>query len=357
MGALGDHVGRRGGTPAGRAGAGRACLLAALAIALCLVPGPAAGRPAASKEARERAEGLRARALYFMAEKDYDRAAEQVRAAIAISPDPSFWLLLGKVAEASRRIEDASHAYRTCVTEGAEDELRRECESAYIRVQQLRVPGVLSVVSDDAQARVFVDGATVGHALGDRIRLVPGIHRIDVRGANGRSHSADVYLEPGGLTEVVSTGSGLSGAGVAKAGKGAAASSAIEREEAWFQAPADSYEPSVREEAGPATTTHKVLAWVGLGTGIALTGLGGAFIVQDALDRKNAQGERFDEKTGVKLYEADYVKVRNLAIGVPCAAVGIGLIVTSAILWPKSSAAVGMSPEKGGGSLWVALEF
>lgn len=330
--------------------------LAALALALCLVPGAASARPAATKEVAERAAGLRARALAFMAEKDYDRAAEQVRAAIAISPDPSFWLLFGKIAEASRRIEDASHAYRTCVTEGAEDALRRECESAYVRVQRLRVPGVLSVVSDDAQARVFVDGATVGHALGERIRLVPGIHRIDVKGANGRHHSADVYLEPGGLTEVVSTMSGLSGSGVAKAGKGSA-SSAIEREEAWSQPPADAYEPSVSEDAGPATTTHKVLAWIGLGTGIALTGLGGVFIVQDAIDRKNAQGERYDERTGVKLYEADYVKVRNLAIGVPCAAVGIGLIVTSAILWPKSSAAVGMSPEKGGGSLWVAIDF
>lgn len=68
-------------------------------------------------------------------------------------------------------------------------------------------------------------------------------------------------------------------------------------------------------------------AWVTLGGGIALTGLGTAMLIRYGVDLSNAEGE-------TDKHYADSVSKTNLILGSISTSAGIGLIVTSIFLFP-----------------------
>ncbi|MBM4397535.1 MAG: hypothetical protein FJ087_17845 [Deltaproteobacteria bacterium] len=308
---------------------------AVAAVVAGLVTRPAAasgpGPVAASGAGCPASHRARAQSLIRMAHDRLDRgeaplAVEHARGAAALCPEPLFRYELGRVYDAAQRPEEALLAFQACVEGGATGELGERCEAEVNRILSHKPAGTMVLVSNDADAQAFVDGSDAGIAVGVPVKLSPGSHRVEVRSSTGRSLLLDVLIESGGLTNVTTDLAIVAAAPAPSGGPAVSVSAPGQRTAAWN--------------------------WAGVAVGGAMVAGGAVFLAQHVIDVLAQEGAIYDEK-GKLLKEADTVGPLNLAVGCALAGAGAALVVTSAVLWPKSSGRAAIVPYDGGaGVAW-----
>jgi hypothetical protein len=90
--------------------------------------------------------------------------------------------------------------------------------------------------------------------------------------------------------------------------------------------------------------------WVGIAGGVALIGTGVGFLGQYGKDRSDAHTSSWVDSQGYT-HDPDTVKPTYAIVGGMAAGVGVAILITSAVLWPKAPATVSASPVLGGGGM------
>jgi hypothetical protein len=83
---------------------------------------------------------------------------------------------------------------------------------------------------------------------------------------------------------------------------------------------------------------------------VALIGTGVGFLGQYGKDRSDAHTSSWVDSQGYT-HDPDTVKPTYAIVGGMAAGVGVAILITSAVLWPKAPATVSASPVLGGGGM------
>lgn len=247
----------------------------------------------------------------------YDDALARLKSAWAICPEPKLHRSMGMVLEKAARNDEALAEFRLCVNEKKVPlATRMECKQRIEVLEKASGAAVAVAVREDvrvkAQAEVVKDP-------------VPVVKQADP-------------VVTGGVPEVAK---------------------AIQSEPVLEPVPA-----SVKESDKTATVDivksalskpKAVGNWVGVGIGIAATGLGTAFLIRYGMDRAAAHDVPYQDVDG--WHAADVVGPRNLAMGISFSVAGVTAVILSAALWPKSKVKASAAPMPGGGFLALTVDM
>jgi hypothetical protein len=183
------------------------CLLAALAVATCLVPSRAEAGPSDADRATARA--LAAEAHHAVDAKDYATAAERFARADALVHAPTLMLGLARARVELGRLVAAQEAY----TQILREDLPAKSPKSFFEAVELartelaalapRIAWVKLTVAGSANAKVLLDGVEVpSAAIGVRRAVDPGKHVVTATGAEGGRAEATVTVGEG-KTEAV----------------------------------------------------------------------------------------------------------------------------------------------------------
>ena len=90
--------------------------------------------------------------------------------------------------------------------------------------------------------------------------------------------------------------------------------------------------------------------WVGVGLSVALIGTGVGFLGQYGKDRSEAHTASWVDSKGYT-HDPDTVKPTYAIVGGVATGVGVAVLITSVVLWPKAPATVSAGPVPGGGGM------
>lgn len=110
--------------------------------------------------------------------------------------------------------------------------------------------------------------------------------------------------------------------------------------------------PAPPPEHEVATTARPSAAWnwVGVGLSVALIGTGVGFLGQYGKDRSDAHTTSWVDSKGYT-HDPDTVKPTYAIVGGVATGVGVAVLITSVVLWPKAPATVSAWPVPGGGGM------
>lgn len=277
--------------------------------------------------------------------KQFDEALTVLRAAYGICPEPVLQRSIARVHEEADRLEEAFSSFQACAADAQDEALRSECDQRANALGEKLATATLVVETGSPDAVMTLDEGAPS-PCGGAIEVKPGRHRlevqadgclpylaeIDVRGGRENRIPVVLMVAPPPPEPVESAGPERDGAGLAAPGSG----------------------PESVVAAGPAPTPETGWNWAGLGTSAAVLGVGVAFSVQYAIDKSNAQPERWDpELQG--WWAADTVGPRNLILGLSFAAAGVAGGLASILLWPDAPVQAGVSPTSGGGVMSLSI--
>lgn len=364
-------------------------LMLLLAVGLLVAP-----RTATAEEDPRLALQLAEEGKTLFVEAKYEEALRKFEAALGFYDHPKLLFYKARsLVRLERRLEEAVGILRSIAADGRLEQYAPEVPRLIDAAYEKLPPVALDVaVTGASEVRVVLDGATVGAApwrgavrrgRHDVAVVGPGcpadpqpLELVDAepRSLAFRCEVADAEIEvrcaePGVLVSLdgravgrtplpapLRVPPGSRRLQLAKDGFGPA--ERVVALTAGARVVVDLTPVALSGEDDGAQGGDSTWAWVTLGSGVALLGTGGAFLVQHGIDLSNARGA-----TGT--HPADTVDSTNLIVGSVTAGVGVGLIVTSFFLWPADDegaaadvgAPVSFSASPDGGYVSLTLPF
>jgi hypothetical protein len=108
--------------------------------------------------------------------------------------------------------------------------------------------------------------------------------------------------------------------------------------------------PEPGHDAPAQARPSAVWNWVGVGVSVALIGTGVGFLGQYGKDRSDARTSSWVDSQGYT-HDPDTVKPTYAIVGGVATGVGVAVLITSVVLWPKAPATVSVAPVPGGGGM------
>ena len=332
----------------------RFAAFATVATLALSAPGAAHAGGKCPASAWDKATEFAGKARIHRERKEWDAALDDLRAAYAICPDAKLQKAIGRMLEEAGRSAEAIATYRSCAEEADDEATRADCDARAKVLAAKTASGTLLVEATPPSAEVIVDDDGRALRAGTPVTLPVGRHAVEVRAPGKLPRKTGVDIDAGRQTKLEVQLEALPIS-----------------EDQRFQVtpvPRKSAIPVVPVSPPPAGETATTLTetagtrsalwnWVGIGAGVAATGLGLAFLVQYGLDRKNASGPVYAGDGKTVVYSGDEVGTRNLVIGSVFAAVGVAGVITAAVLWPEAPARVTAAPLRGGGLVAVEAPF
>lgn len=279
----------------------------------------------------------------------HDEALVALRTAYGICPEPILQRSMGRVHEEAGNLEESLSSFQACAADALEEALRSECEQRAKSLAAKLSTATLFVETEVAGAVLQLDDSPP-RPCGQPVDISPGRHRIEVRADGRLPYLAELDIRGGRETRIP----------VALELVPAVPSplTALTQPDEVRRPGGDTLGPGV--DSGTETLSAELSGgsatwnWLGLGASVVALGVGVGFGAQYAIDKSNAQGERWDpELQG--WWAADEVGSRNLILGASLAAVGVVGGLASLLLWPDSPIEAGAAPTGGGAVVSITV--
>jgi len=318
-------------------------LVRPLVVALaCSLVTPALGAAPAPKTAAAHVQKGRE----ALAKKSWDEARKELVAAWELAPDATTAYLAGRAFEGLASVAEAAEWYERALAEG---KLKPgEAEDAKNRLAALRKrPVTVTIDSTPDGATVRIDGKEIAQKTPFFVHLAPGPHHIVAEhGSNTISRDVEIAPLKSASLQLEITGP------TPKPAEPTAPSAA--------PPPVAPPAPPSPEVASPTTTTESTVrvvpparraAYITAGAAVVALGFGTVYGIKALRDESRYDEHPTDE--GKSLGKRDAV-VADVSL-----ALGLGLAITSAVLWVKSPAyeTITIAPVVGKGTGGVAFAW